>query len=172
MVRRQPGTFEAGEVGRVTGERGHEGEGVEGRLGHAHAGVRPRHEGGVADERDAAADHRRRHEIVDRLQHRAFGARDDVGEGRGEEARPLAGGPSLLPAMAMRLAAAELLVDIGDLAELRGIELREDGWLRLGALTRHRGLATDPLVADRAPLLRQAAPLVAHEAIRSRGTLG
>jgi len=90
----------------------------------------------------------------------------------GEDARPLAGGQSLLPAMAMRLVSPGIVVDIGGLGELRGISVGEDGWLRLGALTRHRELATDPLVARHAPLLREAASLIAHEAIRSRGTLG
>jgi len=54
---------------------------------------------------------------------------------------------------------------------LRGIEL-QGGWLRIGALTRHCEALTDSLIATHAPLLREAAPFVAHPAIRNKGTLG
>ncbi|TDR85369.1 FAD binding domain-containing protein [Enterovirga rhinocerotis] len=84
----------------------------------------------------------------------------------------IAGGQSLVPAMALRLQAPELLIDIAHLAELRGIALDEDGGLRLGALTRHAEAHDDPLIAAHAPLLALAAPFVAHPAIRNRGTLG
>lgn len=89
----------------------------------------------------------------------------------GGEASYIAGGQSLVPALALRLQAPECLIDIADIAELRGIA-REGGWLRLGALTRHAEAQHDPLIAACAPLLALAAPHVAHPAIRNRGTLG
>lgn len=87
------------------------------------------------------------------------------------EARPIAGGQSLVPVMNMRLARPTALVDIGRLDALRGISVEKDA-LRLGALTLHRELATSPVVAEHAPLLARAAPFIGHEAIRNRGTLG
>lgn len=89
----------------------------------------------------------------------------------GDEASYIAGGQSLVPALALRLQAPQLLIDIGHIPSLRGIELRDD-WLRIGALTRHSEALTDPMIARYAPLLREAAPHVAHPAIRNRGTLG
>jgi carbon-monoxide dehydrogenase medium subunit len=96
----------------------------------------------------------------------------DVLEREGEHCRLLAGGQSLLPALNLRLAAPPLLLDISGLPELRGIAALPGGGVRLGALTRHAELESDPLVAARAPLLARAAPLIAHPAIRNRGTLG
>jgi carbon-monoxide dehydrogenase medium subunit len=90
---------------------------------------------------------------------------------RGEAARPIAGGQSLVPALNLRLAAPALLVDIGRLAELQGVAVK-GGVLRLGALTRHAALLEDPAIGRAAPLLPMAAAHVAHPAIRSRGTLG
>lgn len=87
------------------------------------------------------------------------------------DGRVLAGGQSLVPSMNLRLTGEVALVDVNGVAEMQGISVA-DGVLRLGALTRHRDLGRDPLVAAHAPLLAQAAPLIAHEAIRSRGTLG
>ena len=90
----------------------------------------------------------------------------------GDEAKFLAGGQSLVPAMNFRLAQAALLVDLNGLAELDFIRLDEGGELRLGAMTRQRRLERDALVAGRAPLLHEAMPWVAHPQIRNRGTLG
>lgn len=87
------------------------------------------------------------------------------------EAAFIAGGQSLAPALALRLQAPALLVDIAHIDALRGISLT-DGELRIGALTRHSEILGDPLVARHAPLLAQAAPFVSHPAIRNRGTLG
>lgn len=87
------------------------------------------------------------------------------------DASYIAGGQSLVPALALRLQAPERLIDIAHIPELRGISL-EDGALRLGALTRHVDVHDDPLIARYAPLLALAAPHVAHPAIRNRGTLG
>ena len=89
----------------------------------------------------------------------------------GDEARVLAGGQSLLPAMNTRLAAPEVLVDANGVEEMRGIAV--DGpVLRIGAMTRHAELAGSAEVAKHAPLIAQAMPHIAHAAIRNRGTLG
>lgn len=87
------------------------------------------------------------------------------------DASYIAGGQSLVPALALRLQAPQLLIDIAHIAALRGVELQGD-WLRIGALTRHCEVMTDPLIAQHAPLFREAAPHVAHPAIRNRGTIG
>src|SRR5579864_4099938 len=76
----------------------------------------------------------------------------------GDGAKVLSGGQSLMPAMNLRLLSPEWLIDIGDLAELRGIE-RADGGLRIGALTRHVELLNSPDIATHVPLLTQA---IAH----------
>jgi carbon-monoxide dehydrogenase medium subunit len=89
----------------------------------------------------------------------------------GEDARFIAGGQSLVPSLALRLQAPTLLIDISHIAELRGVRC-EGSSLRIGALTRHCEMLSEPLIAEFAPLLRAAAPFVAHPAIRNRGTLG
>jgi len=89
----------------------------------------------------------------------------------GADARILAGGQTLLATLAFRLSDPKLLIDITRIDALRGIAL-VGGQLRLGALTRHADLARDPHVARHAPLLAEAAPLIAHPAIRNRGTIG
>jgi carbon-monoxide dehydrogenase medium subunit len=89
----------------------------------------------------------------------------------GDKAKVLSGGQSLMPAMNLRLISPELIVDIGELAELRGIAVNGD-LLTIGALTRHVDLLTSPEIAAHAPLLRDAVSHVAHPAIRNRGTLG
>jgi carbon-monoxide dehydrogenase medium subunit len=89
----------------------------------------------------------------------------------GEDARLLAGGQSLLPAMNLRLASPALLIDIGRIAGLDGIEIRGD-MLRIGALARHATVLRDATVARHVPLLTEALRHVAHPAIRSRGTIG
>lgn len=90
---------------------------------------------------------------------------------RGDGARILAGGQSLAPALNLRLAMPEVLVDINGLEELRFIAASDDV-LRLGALTRHVDLARSEEIAHRCPLLSRAAAQIAHPAIRHRGTLG
>ncbi|MBR1192695.1 xanthine dehydrogenase family protein subunit M [Bradyrhizobium sp. AUGA SZCCT0160] len=89
----------------------------------------------------------------------------------GEDASYIAGGQSLVPALALRLQAPQLLIDIVHIEALRGVELQGD-WLRIGALTRHCEVLTNPLIARHAPLYHAAAPHVAHPAIRNRGTIG
>jgi carbon-monoxide dehydrogenase medium subunit len=96
----------------------------------------------------------------------------DVLASRGGDAKILAGGQSLIPVMNFRLAEPALLVDINKLAELDFIRRGDDGSLRIGALTRQRRLERDPLVAERAPLLHEAVPFIAHPQIRNRGTFG
>jgi carbon-monoxide dehydrogenase medium subunit len=89
----------------------------------------------------------------------------------GDRAKVLSGGQSLMPAMNLRLISPDLIVDIGELAELRGIAVAGDG-VRIGALTRHVDLARSGEIAAHAPLLAEAIGHVAHPAIRNRGTLG
>ncbi|MEH2526279.1 MULTISPECIES: FAD binding domain-containing protein [unclassified Bradyrhizobium] len=89
----------------------------------------------------------------------------------GEKAKVLSGGQSLLPAMNLRLLAPELIIDIGELAELRGVVVK-GGLITIGALTRHVDLLRSPEIAAHAPLLTDAVAHVAHPAIRNRGTIG
>ena len=89
----------------------------------------------------------------------------------GDRAKVLSGGQSLMPAMNLRLISPELIVDIGELAELRGIVVKDDV-LTIGALTRHVDVLRSSEVATYVPLLRDATSHVAHPAIRNRGTLG
>lgn len=89
----------------------------------------------------------------------------------GDGAKVLSGGQSLMPAMNLRLVAPELIVDIGDLAELRGIAVSGD-ILKIGALTRHADVLKSSEIAAHAPLLTDAIAHVAHPAIRNRGTIG
>lgn len=95
----------------------------------------------------------------------------DAYEGAGSDASYIAGGQSLVPSLALRLQAPELLIDIAHIPELRGVELK-GSWLRIGALTRHAEVLTDPLIRKHAPLYSEAAPHVAHPAIRNKGTIG
>jgi len=90
---------------------------------------------------------------------------------RGDDAKLLAGGHSLLPMMKLRLAAPELLIDIGGLTELAGVTIDGDE-LVIGATTRHADLAGSELVRAEAPLLAYAASQVGDPQIRHRGTIG
>ena len=89
----------------------------------------------------------------------------------GDKAKVLSGGQSLMPAMNLRLISPELIVDIGELAELRGIAVG-GCVLTIGALSRHVDLLRSPEIAAHAPLLTEAIAHVAHPAIRNRGTIG
>lgn len=89
----------------------------------------------------------------------------------GEDAKVIAGGQSLMPLLRLRLAYPELLVDVGDLAELRGVTDTGDALL-IGARTTHYDLVHDPLIAAHCGILAQAATTVADPAVRHRGTLG
>jgi aerobic carbon-monoxide dehydrogenase medium subunit len=88
-----------------------------------------------------------------------------------DEASVLAGGQSLIPLLALRLARPEVLIDINGLDELSGISAA-DGWVSVGAMTREYMAEESEVVADAVPLLAAALPLIGHEAIRSRGTIG
>src|SRR5262245_47941340 len=88
------------------------------------------------------------------------------------EAKPLAGGQSLVPSMNFRLAQPSILVDLNGITDLFGIEAASDGGLRIGAMTRQRSVERSPLVAERAPLIAEAMPHIAHPQIRNRGTFG
>jgi aerobic carbon-monoxide dehydrogenase medium subunit len=90
----------------------------------------------------------------------------------GPDAKPLAGGQSLVPAMNFRLAQPPVLVDLNRVASLAGLEALDDGGLRLGGMTRQRAVEHSPLVAERAPLLAATMPWIAHPPIRTRGTIG
>jgi carbon-monoxide dehydrogenase medium subunit len=92
-------------------------------------------------------------------------------EAHGDRAKVLSGGQSLMPAMNLRLISPELIVDIGEIAELRGISVSRD-IVKIGALTRHADLLKSPEIVAHAPLLTEAIAHVAHPAIRNRGTIG
>jgi carbon-monoxide dehydrogenase medium subunit len=89
----------------------------------------------------------------------------------GDAAKVLAGGQSLLATLNMRLSAPQLLIDISRLTELSGIQVR-DGVVRIGALTTHAEIERSPDIRKHLPLLAQAAPHIAHPAIRNVGTIG
>ncbi len=88
-----------------------------------------------------------------------------------DQASVLAGGQSLIPLLALRLARPAVLIDINGLGELSGVSVT-DGFVTIGALTREFAAEESATVADAVPLLAAALPLIGHEAIRSRGTIG
>lgn len=90
---------------------------------------------------------------------------------REEDAKPLAGGQSLVPMMAMRLARPSLLVDLGSVPELDVLEQR-DGELVTGAMVRQRALEQRDGLDHELPLVAAALPYVGHREIRNRGTVG
>lgn len=89
----------------------------------------------------------------------------------GEDAKLLAGGQSLVPMLALRLANPEHLIDVNRVAGLASVR-RENGALVLGATTRHVTLERDPEIAAAVPLLARVAPHIGHVQIRNRGTIG
>ena len=88
-----------------------------------------------------------------------------------DDARPLAGGHSLLPAMKLRLALPAALVDLGRIPGLASIEEDGDG-LRIGALTTHVDVESSELVRRRCPMLAETAALIGDRQVRNRGTIG
>jgi CO/xanthine dehydrogenase FAD-binding subunit len=90
----------------------------------------------------------------------------------GSDAKALAGGQSLVPAMNFRLARPGVLIDLNRIAHLAAIDEQPDGGLRIGAMTRQRAVERSAAVARRAPLLAEAMPWIAHPQIRNRGTVG
>jgi carbon-monoxide dehydrogenase medium subunit len=89
----------------------------------------------------------------------------------GDDALVLAGGQSLIPLLALRLASPALLVDLNRIGSLASIRL-EEGWLSVGAMTRHRDVEEFAEQGERIPILSDALPLIGHRAIRNRGTVG
>ena len=92
-------------------------------------------------------------------------------EKHGDEARLLAGGQTLLATLNMRLSEPALLIDMQAVAELKGLTM-VGNCLHIGAMVTHSEVEASPLVAQHAPLLRMAAPHIAHRAIRNLGTFG
>lgn len=89
----------------------------------------------------------------------------------GEEGKILAGGHSLIPAMKLRLSAPRMLIDIGNVPELRGIKV-DGGHLVIGALTVHTDVASSELVRKHVPGLADAAAVIGDLQVRNRGTIG
>lgn len=85
--------------------------------------------------------------------------------------RLIAGGQSLVPTMALRMASPEVLIDISNVSELATIEHKQNV-LHIGAGARYADILTSSVVTKTCPLLTQAIPFIAHEAIRNRGTVG
>ncbi len=90
----------------------------------------------------------------------------------GQDAKLLAGGQSLIPALNFRLLQPAALIDLNRVETLSYIAATPSGGVRIGAMTRQAALERNPLVAVRAPLLAEAVPQIAHPQIRNRGTLG
>ncbi len=89
----------------------------------------------------------------------------------GEDAKLLAGGHSLIPAMKLRLASPQTLIDLGTVQGLRGIRVDADA-LAIGALTVHADIAASDLVRQRVPSLADAANVIGDVQVRNRGTIG
>src|SRR5215207_7918725 len=89
----------------------------------------------------------------------------------GDEAKLLAGGQSLIPIMKLRLAEPAVLVDISRIPELAYVR-EENGHLAIGALTREADLETSALVAERYPILRETAEVIADPLVRNLATVG
>ena len=89
----------------------------------------------------------------------------------GDDAKVLAGGQSLVPLMAMRMGRPAVVVDIGRVPGLGDIEIGADGSCSIGALVRHAAAERSAEIASHAPLVHRAMPLIAHRAIRTRGTV-
>jgi len=90
----------------------------------------------------------------------------------GYDAKPLAGGQSLIPMMNFRLAQPAVIVDLNNIETLSFIRPEDDGGLAVGAMTRHKKVEKSVMVAERAPLIHETMPQIATSQIRSRGTFG
>jgi len=89
----------------------------------------------------------------------------------GEDARPVAGGHSILPMMKLRLARPDALVDLNDIEELRGVRIEGDD-IVVGAMTRHREVLQSAVLAEHYPIFREAERMIADPIVRNRGTVG
>ena len=88
-----------------------------------------------------------------------------------DDAKVLAGGHSLIPAMKLRLAQPSVLIDIGRIPDLAGVT-QSNGTLRVGALSTHASLASSDVLKQNCPLLAEAAKQVGDPAVRHKGTIG
>ena len=88
-----------------------------------------------------------------------------------DQARPLAGGQSLVPMMNLRLARPSALVDLNRIASLAGIR-EVDGELHIGSMTRQAQLLSSPVIGRRTPLMKEALAFIGHPPTRARGTIG
>ena len=95
----------------------------------------------------------------------------DILKQRGDEAKVMAGGQSLIPLLKLRFAQPALVVDISRLPNLAGIE-RKDGHLRIGALTRHVDIERSKELVSLCPILPEAAHWIADPLVRNKGTIG
>jgi carbon-monoxide dehydrogenase medium subunit len=89
-----------------------------------------------------------------------------------DDARPLAGGQTLINVMKARVAAPEVLVDLNGIDDLRAIRGSDDGGLELGAMATYTDVLLSADVADRRPVLAQVAQAIADVQVRNRGTIG
>ena len=90
----------------------------------------------------------------------------------GSDAKLLAGGQSLIPVMNFRLAHPSVIVDLNKVSELAQLQTNQFGGLRIGAMARHSQVEHSTAIADRAPLIHETMPHIAHPQIRNRGTIG
>jgi len=95
----------------------------------------------------------------------------DLLEKHGEDARIIAGGHSLIPMMRLRIASPEALIDINDVAELKGIRI-EGNEIVIGAMVRHAEVLSSPVLAEHYSIFREAEKLIADPVVRNRGTVG
>lgn len=102
---------------------------------------------------------------------KSVGAALDLLEQLGEEARPLAGGHSLIPLMKTRLAAPDHLIDLSAVEGLKGIT-EADGIITIGAMTTQHQLISSDLLTARLPIIRETALVIADPQIRYKGTIG
>lgn len=91
---------------------------------------------------------------------------------KGEDAKLLAGGQSLIPVMNFRLAQPAEIIDLNRVVGLDQISVDADGGVRIGAMVRQSTLEKSELIATHVPLLHQTMPYIAHPQIRNRGTIG
>ena len=90
----------------------------------------------------------------------------------GSDARLLAGGQSLIPALNFRSMQPKVVIDLNRLPELSYIQQDRNGMVQIGAMTRQHTLETNSTIEEALPLMYEAVPFVAHLAIRTRGTIG
>ena len=99
-------------------------------------------------------------EALDALQHHAY------------DGKLLAGGQSLIPVMNYRLAQPGVIIDLNGVSELANITVGENKSIRVGAMVRQSQLEFSQIIAEKAPLVSEAVPYIAHSQIRNRGTIG